>query len=91
MLGVRIPPGLPESRLVRSILETTLGVEKSNPLKNGLQFVHESRNELRKVTWPARKEAISITVVVIIAVFVSGFYLAVIDWGLSESIKFFIR
>lgn len=67
-----------------------MGAEKSSPLKNGLQFIGESRNELRKVTWPARKETISITVVVIIAVFISGFYLAVIDWGLSESIKFFI-
>ncbi len=64
---------------------------KSNPLKDGLQFIGESRNELRKVTWPARKEAISITVVVIISVFIIGFYLAVIDWGLSETIKFFIR
>ena len=65
--------------------------KKANPIKAGVQFVTEAKNELRKVSWPARKETISVTVVVIALVFLIGFYLAVIDWGLSEVVQKLIR
>ncbi len=67
------------------------GGKKANPIKAGLQFVTEAKNELRKVSWPARKETISVTVLVIALVFMIGFYLAVIDWGLSEVVQKLIR
>ncbi len=63
----------------------------SNPVKSGVRFLVEARNELRKVSWPARKETTSVTVVVIVLVFMIGFYLAVIDWGLSQIIQKLIR
>ncbi|GMT42887.1 MAG: hypothetical protein IEMM0002_1298 [bacterium] len=66
-------------------------VKRKNPIKEGLQFIAESRNELRKVTWLSRKEVISITIVVVVSVFIVGIYLAVTDWGLSEIIKGLIR
>ena len=68
-----------------------MAAKGSSPIKNGIQFVTEARNELRKVSWPARKETTSVTLVVIALVFMIGFYLAVLDWGLSEMIKRLLR
>jgi preprotein translocase subunit SecE len=42
-------------------------------------FLVEVRTELKKVTWPPRKEVYGTTVVVIIAVFFFGFYLYGLD------------
>jgi len=64
---------------------------KSNPVKDGIRFVKESRKELRKVSWPSRKESTAVTMVVIISVFIAGFYLAIVDWALSMLVQHFIR
>jgi preprotein translocase subunit SecE len=42
-------------------------------------FLSEVRAELRKVTWPGRKEVYATTVVVVATTFFFGFYL----WGLD--------
>ncbi len=42
-------------------------------------FIVEVRTELKKVTWPPRKEVQGTTVVVVIAVFFFGFYLYGLD------------
>lgn len=42
-------------------------------------FIVEVRAELKKVTWPPRKEVYATTIVVIIAVFFFGFYLYSLD------------
>jgi preprotein translocase subunit SecE len=42
-------------------------------------FIVETRAELKKVTWPGKKEVYATTVVVIIAVFFFGFYLYGLD------------
>ena len=39
--------------------------------------------EMKKVSWPARNEVVGTTVVVIVACFLFGFYLFVVDVGLS--------
>jgi preprotein translocase SecE subunit len=38
---------------------------------------------MKKVSWPGRQEVIGTTVVVIVACFIFGFYLFVVDAGLS--------
>ena len=64
---------------------------KTNPIQDGLQFVTEAKNELKKVAWPTRKETTGITGVVIITSFVMCIYLGIVDWVLAEIIKFLIR
>ncbi len=64
---------------------------KANPIQDGLQFLAEAKNELRKVTWPSRKETTGITGVVIFTCFVMCVYLGIVDWVLAEIIKFLIR
>ncbi len=54
---------------------------------NAVSFVAESWQELKKVTWPGRRETIGTTVVVIILVFVISAYLGLVDIGLSTLLK----
>ena len=52
-----------------------------------LEFLSESRFELRKVVWPTRQEATRTTWVVIIAVAVLSLVLAAFDLGIQFLVK----
>ncbi len=56
-------------------------------IKRFVGFVSESREELRKVTWPDRDEVTRFTVVVIVAVVVVAVFLWLVDTGLMTLIK----
>ncbi len=56
-------------------------------IKQLLQFFKDSREELKKVTWPDRDEVTSFTVVVIVAVCVISVFLWLVDTGLMALIK----
>jgi preprotein translocase subunit SecE len=51
------------------------------------QFLREVKTELKKVTWPSRKDTLSGTAVVLVAVFVIAIFLGIVDSGLSALIK----
>jgi len=51
------------------------------------QFLREVKQELKKVTWPSRKDTLSGTVVVLFAVFVIAIFLGIVDSSLSRLIK----
>jgi preprotein translocase subunit SecE len=51
------------------------------------QFLREVKTELRKVTWPSRKDTLSGTAVVLVAVFIIALFLGIVDSGLSNIIK----
>ena len=51
------------------------------------QFLREVKTELKKVTWPSKKEVLSGTAVVLVAVFIVAFFLGIVDWGLSNLVK----
>ena len=61
-----------------------------NWLLTAKQFFREVKVELKKVTWPSRKETIASTSVVLITVFLVAFYLGIVDLGLSRLIKIFL-
>ena len=46
-------------------------------------FLRDVWVEMKKVSWPGRSEVVGTTVVVIVACFLFGFYLFVVDSGLS--------
>ena len=50
------------------------------------KFLRESRAELRKVTWPNRKELITYTTVVIVATGIAAVFLGVVDLIFSQLI-----
>jgi len=51
------------------------------------QFIKETRYELKRVTWPSRKETVAGTAVVLIIVLIIAAFLGIVDMGLSEAIK----
>ncbi|MEW5724929.1 MAG: preprotein translocase subunit SecE [Thermodesulfobacteriota bacterium] len=51
------------------------------------QFFREVRVELRKVTWPSRKETMASTSVILVVVFLVALYLGAVDIILSRALK----
>jgi preprotein translocase subunit SecE len=59
--------------------------------QNTKQFIAEAVQELKKVTWPNRKETLGATGVVIFLVIVLSIYLGLVDFGLSRLVRIFIH
>jgi preprotein translocase subunit SecE len=55
------------------------------------QFLREVKTELKKVTWPSRKDTLSGTAIVLVTVFVIAIFLGVVDSGLSNLIKMLLK
>ena len=60
---------------------------KDNFVSKSVQFLREVKMELKKVTWPSRKQTIGSTVVVLVLVTIIAFFLGAIDIGLSSLVK----
>jgi preprotein translocase subunit SecE len=56
-----------------------------------IQFLREVKTELKKVTWPSRKDTLSGTAVVLVAVIIIGIFLGIVDFWLSSAIKSLLR
>jgi preprotein translocase subunit SecE len=57
------------------------------------QYFSDVWSELKKVSWPARQEVYGTTIVVILSVFIFGFYLWLVDivleYGIVKLYQFF--
>jgi preprotein translocase subunit SecE len=56
-------------------------------VRQGVDFVQESWQELKKVYWPSRKETYAATAVVIVVVILVSVYLAAVDFVLIKAIQ----
>ncbi len=54
--------------------------------RSKLAFFSEVIAELKKVAWPSRKEAIRLTLIVILITVAMGIILGIIDYGFSKFI-----
>ena len=54
---------------------------------NLVRFYGDVKVELKKVTWPSRKEVYGTTSVVILSVFFFGFYLFLVDFVLRRAVE----
>jgi preprotein translocase subunit SecE len=52
-----------------------------------LEFAKASRQEMRKVVWPERKEATQMTLVVFAMVVLVALFLWIVDWGLLKLVR----
>ena len=59
--------------------------------QNSRTFLTEVRNEMRRVTWPARKEVYATTVVVILTSTFFGLYLWGLDLALNAAVNWIFR
>jgi preprotein translocase subunit SecE len=60
---------------------------KTNLFNSTVQFLREVKIELKKVTWPSRKQTIGSTVVVIALIILISLFLGSVDIGLSSLIR----
>lgn len=60
-------------------------------MEQGVQFLREVKIELKKVVWPARKQVIGSTAVVVVLVLIVSFFLGVVDFGLQNFIRVILR
>jgi preprotein translocase subunit SecE len=59
--------------------------------KESRQFLREVKTEMKKVSWPNRKDTINSTSVVLITVIIIAIFLGIIDLGLSKIIGGLLR
>ena len=95
-MGVQIPPGLPFLSLpavgrlsCQEVLEIgeTMEFSIKEKFEAVKQFLREVKTELKKVTWPSRKDTLAGTAVVLVAVFIIAIFLGIVDSGLSALIR----
>jgi preprotein translocase subunit SecE len=55
-------------------------------MMNPFKFFGQVRQEAAKVTWPARQETISVTIVVLIMVGIAAVFFMVVDWAIYSAI-----
>jgi preprotein translocase subunit SecE len=51
------------------------------------EYLEEVKGELKKVTWPTRKETLTTGLAVVVLVIIISIYLGVIDFGLSRLVR----
>lgn len=60
-------------------------------MKKFWQFLKESRSELLKVAWPTRKQAIEMTIAVLVIVILVSVYLGAVDFLLTKGITLLLK
>jgi preprotein translocase subunit SecE len=56
-----------------------------------MEFFAESRQELRKVTWPGRKEVTASTGVVLVVVVLFVGLVVIVDWAIRSGMGLFFK
>jgi preprotein translocase subunit SecE len=62
-----------------------------NRIRGFINFIKDTRKELKNVSWPGRREVTGTTLVVIAAVFFFGFYLFVVDFFVGHGMNYIFR
>jgi preprotein translocase subunit SecE len=81
--AVKIKPG--KKSPVKKSVDTKIG--EPNFFQKAIEFLREVQVELKKVTWPTRKQTTGTTIVVIIFVFIVAAFLGMFDFGLSKLVQ----
>ena len=58
-----------------------------NKIQVSKEYLEEVKGELKKVTWPTRKETLTTGLAVVVLVIIISIYLGVIDFGLSRLVR----
>ncbi len=56
--------------------------------RRSIEFIRDVRKELNMVSWPSRTELTGTTIVVIMAVFLFGFFLYLVDMGVGAGMNY---
>ena len=60
-------------------------------LQKLIQYIKDSKSELKKVAWPTKKQTVNHTLLVIGFSFAVAFFLGIIDFGLNKAIEIIVK
>ncbi len=80
-----LKPKSGKSLLGKSLTDANAG--EPNFFQKTIDFFREVKTELKKVTWPTRKQTTGTTIVVIIFIFIIAVFLGLFDLGLSKLVQ----
>lgn len=75
---------LPDNKIGRFLSRPVRGPK---PLRIFAAYVRESRHEVKKVTWPTRKESLRLTLAVIVFSMIFAGYTTVLDLGFEKLVE----
>ena len=55
------------------------------------QFVGEARQELKRITWPTRKQIATSTWIVLLMVIIMGMFFGITDYIVGKIVKFILN
>ncbi|OGZ07605.1 MAG: preprotein translocase subunit SecE [Candidatus Lloydbacteria bacterium RIFCSPHIGHO2_02_FULL_54_17] len=55
-----------------------------------INYLRETKGELRHVTWPTRRQTINYTIVVLLISIGTGIFLGVLDYFFGQGLQYFI-
>lgn len=82
---------LPQKKSLTGVKTLTDKETNNNWIEKISQFLREVKIELKKITWPTRKQTIGSTVVVIILVVIVSLFLGLVDMGLSGVVHMILQ
>jgi preprotein translocase subunit SecE len=56
-----------------------------------IQFLSQTREELKKVVWPTQKQVVKLTTVVIVVSLIVGLYIGLLDLGFTKLMGVLIK
>ncbi len=59
-------------------------------IREGIRFLKEVKIELKRITWPSRRETVAATGVVLLTVIIFSLFLGIVDLGLQKIITFIL-
>ena len=60
-------------------------------LRKLVQYIKDSKSELKKVAWPTKKQTANHTLLVISFSLAVAFFLGIIDFGLSKLVEIIVK
>jgi preprotein translocase subunit SecE len=75
-------PPTPASRQVKAQINERANIvtmEETKPKTSLTDFVRETQQEIKKVTWPTRKETITTTIMIVVMALITGMFFLAVD------------
>jgi len=59
--------------------------------RNPIEFIKEARVELKKVIWPTKKEAVRMTILILVVSVAVGAFIGGLDYGFTNLFQIALR
>jgi len=68
-----------------------LGGKVTGTLSSAREFLHDTRVEMKQVTWPSRDDVVATTWVVVATVAFFGVFLWLVDLGVQRAVQYVLK